>query len=173
MQNSNGKWFIRGEQLVLRLCIVFIGLLLITQALELKEQTRRYFSLVDRLEGQSVALDLPSYNKAPMVFTERPVTGNVNPQRAGQRITISLLGPSPGGEAYISINGENLAELSGEGVTIAVYGGDYLEIDATRVKKPLTAIVHTNGQAVLFPPDGLVVEGRNSKLPIGKIKLRR
>jgi hypothetical protein len=171
---SKDNWMIRSEAILLRLIVICVTTLLISQLLLFKEGTRIYLSKVDKMEGERITATMPLYADAPLQITEETtvIKNYQNLLRKSKVILIQIVKPSEHAAIYVLVNGKRVDDFTKGSSKITVYDGDYLEIDATELDQPVQFIVKIPEKDLLSPLDGLVVEGSKSILPIGKIKFK-
>jgi hypothetical protein len=171
---SKDNWMIHSEAILLRLIVICIATLLISQLLLFKEGTRIYLSKVDKMEGERITATMPLYADAPLQITEETtvIKNYQNLLRKSKVILIQIVKPSEHAAIYVLVNGKRVDDFTKGSSKITVYDGDYLEIDATELDQPVQFIVKIPEKDLLSPLDGLVVEGSKSILPIGKIKFK-
>ncbi|MBC8015260.1 MAG: DUF5359 family protein [Sporomusaceae bacterium] len=174
MRRSEKKRIISVEDVLIRLIVVCITVLLLSQLLLLKEGTRRYLSKVDKMEGEDLSLAAPLYADTPMQITEEKtvVRNYQNLLRSSKVIMIKMISATNNPSIFIMINGKKIDDFSKGDRKITVYDGDYLEIDATAVSLPVQFIIKVPDKEFLSPQDGLVVEGSKKILVVGKIKFK-
>lgn len=144
--------------------------LVLSQALLLKENPRRYLSWVDKIEGDPVSMQTPVAAGSPMIITENlTVVNRPNTSREHKTVIICMLRPAFNREVYILVNGNRSADLSNGDAQISVYEGDYIELDATRLKEQGQFIVKVGEPGVVSPQNGLVCEGKACLIPVGKV----
>lgn len=174
MDKSKDHWIIRSEVILMRLIIICITTLLVSQLLLFKEGTRIYLSKVDKMEGERITATMPLYADAPLQITEETtvVKNYQNLLRKSKVILIHIVKPPEHANIYVIVNGKRVDDFNKGSSKITVYDGDYLEIDTTELDQPVQFIIKIPEKDLLSPLDGLVVEGSKSLLPIGKIKFR-
>lgn len=174
MRRSNKKRIISVEDVLIRLLVVCITVLLLSQLLLLKEGPRRYLSKVDKMEGEDLSLTAPLYADTPMQITEEKtvVKNYQNLLRSSKVIMIKMISTSNHPAIYIMINGKKVDDFSKGDRKITVYDGDYLEIDATAANLTVQFVIKVPDKEFLSPQDGLVVEGSKKILEVGKIKFK-
>lgn len=174
MDKSKDNWMIRSEVILMRLIIICITTLLVSQLLLFKEGTRIYLSKVDKMEGERITATMPLYADAPLQITEEAtvVKNYQNLLRKSKVILIHIVKPPEHANIYVIVNGKRVDNFNKGSSKITVYDGDYLEIDTTELDQPVQFIIKIPEKDLLSPLDGLVVEGSKSLLPIGKIKFR-
>ncbi|MDF2635573.1 MAG: hypothetical protein K0R78_2447 [Pelosinus sp.] len=174
MDKSKSNWMIRSESILLRLIIVCVTALLISQIFLFKEGTRNYLSKVDKMEGERITATMPLYADAPLQITEETavVKNYQNLLRKSRKILIHIVKPPEHANIYVIVNGKRVDDFTKGSSKITVYDGDYLEIDATELELSAQFIIKIPEKDLLSPLDGLVVEGSKSILPIGKIKFK-
>ena len=174
MRRSKKKRMVSVEDVLMRLIVICITVLLLSQLLLLKEGTRRYLSQVDKMEGEDLSLAAPLYADTPLQITEEKtvVKSYQNLLRSSKVITIKMISPPTQSAIFIMINGKKIDDFSKGDRKITVYDGDYLEIDATAVNLPVQFVIKVSDKEFQSPQDGLVVEGVKKALVVGKIKFR-
>jgi len=172
VERSKYKWITHVEEVLVRLIIVFMSTLLLSQLLLLKEGTRIYLSKVDKMEGEDLSFTIPLYADTPLQITDQitVLKSYQNLLRRSKTIEIKNVTRAYCANAFIVINGKKIADLSKGNSQITVYDGDYIEIDVTAVDIPVQFVIKTADKGLLSPQDGLVVEGAKTILAVGKIK---
>lgn len=164
MRKSERIWqnVLRGEIILFRFLFAAVLTLLITQTVLFRDDTRTYFSKVDYLEGQPISVDgepAPAEN----------VINSSQSLRKSKNITIHMIKPQHNENVLVTINGQTAGSFASSYVTIAVYSGDYVEIDATKMPEAGEYIVYTDA-AELSKLNGLLLESKHSIVVLGKIK---
>ncbi|CUH96233.1 putative membrane protein [Propionispora sp. 2/2-37] len=174
MRRSDRRRTISGDTFLLFASIGCVGLLIIVQGLLLGNQTRSYLSLVDRLEGERITHVSPtdSQNRSRSLFSDNPVFSRWT-MRDSALLTIRWVNPFGKEAVFVTVNGQNAGNLNRKGqLECKVYDGDYVEIDASNVKRNAQFVIHITGAQVYSPVDGLILEGKSTVLTIGKIKFK-
>jgi len=175
MRISKDKWILRVDDVLRRLIIICITVLVLSQILLLKEGTRLYLSKVDKMEGEDLTSAMPLYADTPLQITEE-TTVIKNYQkllRKSQVIVIKMINDSNNPNVFIMVNGKKIADFGkGDDSKITVYDGDYVEIDATALSRPVQFVIKVPGNGLLSPQDGLVMEGGKTIIAVGKIKFK-
>jgi len=174
MGKSKGKWIMRIDGILLRLLMVLIPTLLLSQLLLLKEEARPYLSKVDRMEGEDLASTIPLYADIPLQITEETTVlkSYQNLLRRRKTIMIKMITPSTASNAFLIVNGKRVDDFHKGECKLIIYDGDYVEIDARALTKPVQFVVNTSDQGVLFPKNGLILDGVSQSFIIGKIKFK-
>jgi len=176
MRRSKDKWMLRVEEVLMRLLLLFITALLVSQLLLLKEGTRLYLSKVDKMEGEDLTSSMPLYADTPLLITGETsvIKSYENLLRKNQVILIKMIRNSNDPNVLIRINGKKVADFGkSDDSRLTVYDGDYVEIDATALSHPVQFVIKVPDNGLLSPQDGLVVEGAKEMIPIGKIKFKK
>ncbi|WP_371370837.1 hypothetical protein [Sporomusa aerivorans] len=185
MENRNDRfrrrYFNSIDQLLIKLSAAAVILLLVCQVLLLNSDARRYLSLVDKLEGEQItspatmyAADVPLPDPAEAMNTVNKVFAkSMRSLRSGKDITIRMINPPASIDAVVTVNGKAMGNFSKGKVDITLYDGDYIEIDATKIKKPAQFIIDTHKNDMVFPVDGILLEGQNNLIVVGKVIFRR
>ena len=58
-------------------------------------------------------------------------------------------------------------------VELTVYEGDYIEIDAVRIKKTAQFIIDTHKNDLVYPVDGILLENQSNLVVVGKVIFKR
>jgi len=175
MRRSKDKWVIRVEYVLMRLIIICITALVLSQILLLKEGTRLYLSKVDKMEGEDLTVGMPLYANTPLQITEETtaIKNYQNLLRKSEIIVIKMIKYPAHPNAFIMVNGKKVADFSkGDDNKLTVYDGDYVEIDATTMNRPVQFVIKVPENGLLSPQDGLVVEGAKMMIAVGKIKFK-
>lgn len=173
MRRSKDKWTKRVEDALMRLIMFFITALLVSQILLLKEGTRLYLSKVDKMEGENLTMTMPLYADTPLQITEEMTVLKSYQKllRKSEVILIKMIKNSNDPNVFIMVNGKKVTDFSkGTDSKLTVYDGDYVEIDATALSRPIQFVIKVPEKGLLSPQDGLVVEGAKIMIPVGKIK---
>lgn len=182
MENRNDrfrrKYYVTVDQLLIRLATIAVILLLTVQVLLLHAETRKYLSIVDKLEGDRITTPSTMYaanislNEPNRTFSmvDKVIAKSIRSLRPGKDITIRLITPDATGDAVLTINGEIAGDFAAKKLAVTVYDGDYLEIDATKLKgKSAQFIIDTHKSDLLSPLDGILLESRGDIITIGKV----
>ncbi|MBP2625618.1 MAG: hypothetical protein H6Q68_329 [Firmicutes bacterium] len=174
MRRSKDKWIIRVEDVLLRLIIICITTLLLSQLLLLKDGTRQYLSKVDKMEGEDLTSTMPLYADTPLQITEETTVlkNYQNLLRKSEVIVIKMIKNSNNPYVFIMVNGKKVSDFGKGDNKLTVYDGDYIEIDATALSQPVQFIIKVPDNSLLSPQDGLVVEGAKAIIAVGKIKFK-
>lgn len=175
MRRSNDKWITRVENILMRLIIIFITALMLSQILLLKEGTRLYLSKVDKMEGEDLTSAMPLYADTPLQITEETtvIKNYQNLLRRSEVIVIKMITVPNNPNVFIMVNGKKVADFGkGDDSKLTVYDGDYVEIDATALSWPVQFVIKVPDNELLSPQDGLVVEGAKRLIAVGKIKFK-
>lgn len=181
MENRNNsfrrKHFSVIDRLLIQVATCAVILLVLVQALLVNGETRKYLSLVDKLEGEQLPAPTARYaadisrlipNNAETAV-DKVIARSKQVLRSGQDITIRMITPSASMDCLVTINGEIAGNFSRGKLELTVYDGDYLEIDATRLAKPAQFIIDTRKSSLLSPVDGLMLQSHSSIIAVGKI----
>ena len=174
MRRSKKKWITRIDDILMRLIIIFITVLMLSQILLLKEGTRIYLSKVDKMEGEDLTSAMPLYADTPLQITEE-TTVLKNYQkllRHSEIIIIKMIKASDDPTVFVIVNGKKVADFGKGDSKITVYDGDYVEIDATSLNSPVQFIIKVPSNGLISPQDGMVVEGAKMISAVGKIKFK-
>ncbi|SHJ90191.1 hypothetical protein [Propionispora hippei] len=143
-------------------------LLIAVQILLLGQAGRSYLSLVDRLEGEPLA----NQEGSRASVYDSPVLNRLTALRESSLLTVTMLEPASDPQVFVTVNGEPAGHFVEGEVAIKVYDGDYVEINASAVSRPVRFRLATADDKVAVPPNGLVLEGKPSIITVGKIKFR-
>ncbi len=174
VDKSKDRWMIRSEAILLRIIVICVMILVLSQLLLFKEETRSYLSKVDKMEGEKLNTAMPLYADTPLQIKEE-TTAIKNYQsmlRKSKVILLHMVKPSENAKVYVVINGKRVSDFIKGNSKVTVYDGDYLEIDTTELEQPVQFIIKIPEKDLLSPIDGLVVEGSKGILTIGKIKFK-
>ena len=174
MRRSKDKWITHVEGVFMRVIIICITALLISQILLLKEGTRLYLSKVDKMEGEDLTLAMPLYAGTPLQITEETTVlkNYQNLLRRSKTIAIKMIKAADNPTVFVMVNGKKVADFGKGDSKITVYDGDYVEIDATTLSGPVQFVIKVPDNGLSSPQDGLVVEGSKMVFPVGKIKFK-
>lgn len=181
MENRSDKFrrkhFNFIDRLLIRLATIAVVLLVLVQVLHMHGEARKYLSLVDKLEGEQItspstmyAADMPLPDASqPMNTVNKMVAKSLRTLRPGKNITIRMINPPAGVDAIITVNGEVVGNFRKGEVELTVYEGDYIEIDAVRIKQPAQFIINTHSKDLLHPADGIMLENQSNLIVVGKV----
>lgn len=174
MRKALYDYFINADRLFLKLVWLLTILLLLSQALMLKDGARGYISQVDKLEGERISLESPVYVEAPLQISNRSTSaaGLMNSLRENRSIVVRMVKPANSTEVYILVNGKVIDDFHKGQVRLTVYDGDFVEIDATSFSEPVQFVINTIGGKTISPIDGLMLESKGNIVSIGKIKFK-
>lgn len=168
--------FSRWEHIILRLTVCCLILLAATQAMFLFEIPRHFLSQVDRLEGEAVSWQTPLAVEVPLAAGPEapaaPASYRRDRLRSGREIVLRIVQPPADREAYLLVNGRRQGDFAAGELSLTVYDGDYLEIDAGQRTTPVRLIVRQPDGGLDTPVDGSVIEGVGL-IPVGKVNLKR
>jgi hypothetical protein len=175
------RYFATIDRLLIKLSAAAVILLLVCQVLLINSVARKYMSLADRLEGEQItspatmyAADVPLPNPAETMSTvNRVFARSMRTLRPGKDVTIRMINPPADTDAVMTVNGKNVGNFARGKVDITLYDGDYIEIDATKIKTPAQFIIDTHKNEMVFPIDGILLEGQNNLIVVGKVIFKR
>lgn len=168
------RMMIKGETIFIRLALVLLSMLVIVQFFFLKDSTRVYFSYIDRLEGENVNIQMPLYSVKPLYISEmsEAAASPLKSLRESKIVVIRMINPRSTGKIMLTINGQVAGDFTAGDLKIAVFNGDYIEIDASAFPYPAQFIIHIPNTGFVYPEDGMMVEVTGSIIPIGKVKFK-
>lgn len=167
------KCFDRWSQVLVKVAMVCVILLIISQILLLKDGPRRLLSRVDQMEGESISFQMPRYAAMPLNVQDKTVVTNpIKSLREGKSLVIRMIKPEQHSGIFVTINGEKSGDFGRGDVKVTVYDGDYVEIDTTGLADRARFVVNVPSGGLSWPLDGLVIEGSGTNLTIGKIKFK-
>ena len=148
-------------------------ILLVTQVLLFTDTARPYLSRVDRLEGEPVRTDAALYaagafNTADSKVVNKPGSG----VRDYRTILIRMVRPASDARAFVTVNGSRLVDFAHGEAQVSLYEGDYVEIDARHIPEDTRFVLTVKGGSMVTPIDGLVLEGRESIVTVGRIRFK-
>lgn len=165
-----GRW----DAAIRRLAITLAVTLAVTQAVMLLETPRSHLSRVDRLEGEAVTWQTPIVAEVPPAAPPaEPAAYGLARLRPNREITLRLVRPPADRDVYLLVNGSRQGDFASGEISLAVYDGDYLEIDASRRTAPVRLVVRLPEGGLDWPADGTLVEGAGGLIPVGKVKMKR
>lgn len=180
MENRNDRFrrknFIVIDRFIIRLAVIAVSLLIVSQTLLLNAEARKHLSLVDKLEGEQItspttmyAADVPwpDPNRS-MNIVKKVVAKSMRTLRSGKDITIRMITPSASDDVFVTVNGEIAGNFARGKVDFTIYEGDYVEIDAAKLQK-VQFIIDTHKNELVCPVDGIMLEGQNSIISVGKV----
>ena len=170
---NGGQRLWRWEPYLVRLAVVCLFLLVMVQALMLKEGPRLLLSRVDRYEGETISGQIPLYAADPLMVAEKSVvTNRIRSLRESKVLVIRMLKPATVDGAFVVVNGERVGDFRRGDVKVTVYEGDYVEIDVSEVNEQVRFVVNVPSSDLISPIDGIVLEGVRTYLPVGKVKFK-
>lgn len=186
MENRNNRFrrkhFSTIDRLLIRLTTIAVILLVVVQALLLHAETRKYLSLVDKLEGEQLtspptmyAADISQVDPNKIMTTvDNVIAKSIRSLRYGQAITIRMITPAAAGDGLLTINGEVVGNFAKGNLEVTVYNGDYIEIDVTKLTGPAQFIIDTHkNERILLPLDGILLQSQSNVIVVGKVILKR
>lgn len=153
---------------------ISLTLLIICQFFLLKDSVRLYLSKVDQLEGENIAFNLPAYAGEPLQVSDKTETA-ISPFRTlreSKIIVIKPASPTSLPTVYVRINGNISGSFEKGELKIAVYNGDYLEIDATELQDPAVFILKVPSSGLRFPEDGALIQTNKDLTAVGIVKFK-
>lgn len=173
MPRRKNDMFGRWDTLILRLTICCLVLLALSQAALLTETPRRYLSQVDRLEGETVSWQTPLVAAVPPTAPQSaPAAYSLDRLRPGREVILRLVRPPADPDIFVLVNGKRQGDFAAGEVNLAVYDGDYLEVDASRRPTPVRFVVRLPDGGLDSPLDGTVLEGAGGIIAVGKVKVK-
>lgn len=173
MSTSKWNWLLNLDRPIFKLAVAFVIALVIAQMAHINDKARLYISKVDRIEGNNITLDANHQAESPLQIkeTESPA-GYFQSMRESRVLNLRLIKPSKSQDIRVILNGKVVDDFRKGSVRIVVYEGDYIEVDASEYQGLVQAIVNVIGDKLAMPIDGLLVEGNNMIIPIGKVKFK-
>ncbi|MCE5285496.1 MAG: hypothetical protein LLG02_06585 [Pelosinus sp.] len=167
MRKSERIWqnVLRGETFLFRFLFSAVLILLLSQAVLFRDDTRTYFSRVDYLEGQPISAE---EGIAGSDLLEN-VINTKQTLRKSKAITIHMIKPAQSNNVSVTVNGQAAGDFTNGYVTFSVYSGDFVEIDATKMTQTGQYIVNTDANE-LKSINGLLLESKHNIVTLGKIK---
>ena len=162
-KNKDKAW----EKCLIGTVAGFVVLLLVVQILMLNATPRRFLSLVDRLEGESITRQSLLAENQLMLVDQLPVNRPAT-ARVGKSIVIRMVTSKAQPGVYVTVNGQRSGNFAHGEVKLTVYDGDYVEIDASDCPEKLRFVVDVRDKAVRSPVNGLMLESTGGLLPVGK-----
>ncbi len=145
------RWF-KQFSLSLEKCLfygalVFLGLLVISQLLMVREDVAYYLNNVYRLEGEPY----PDTEKLSKDYYSEVFRRNVSGEPEEETYEISLKTVSPDSELQVLVNEEEEGKVGEEAVTVEVTAGDVVEVRG-EVDAPVPATVRVVSSPGLSSP---------------------
>lgn len=164
------KWnhFLKGDNILIRLLVIALTLLIISQLLLFITPTRMYISRVDRLEGENTINEAAPTNEATAL--EKTVIYNLGALRRSEQLTVRMISSHHNEKAGITVNGKLVAVFNDGECNITVYDGDYIEIDGTQLSEAAKFVVRVSGNQLKYPVNGLMFETNGTIAVIGKVQ---
>ncbi len=174
MVKNKELWMKHIDRVLLWLITIFIGVMLISQSLLLKEGTRLYLSKVDKMEGEDLVFSMSLYADMPLLITEETtaVKNYQNLLRRSKMIIVKMMNNSNDSNVAIIINGKKIDDFRNGSCKFTVYDGDYVEIDGTTLKNVTSFLIQVPSDGLLSPQNGLIIDGKKGLFPVGKIKFK-
>lgn len=129
-------------------------------------------SRVDKLEGENISLQEPIYANSQLNQSTTWMAGQFKSLRETKAINIRMIKPTGNSQIYAIVNGKVVDDFRKGSVRLAVYDGDYVEIDTTSYQGTSQFVVNVLGSKVASPMDGLLLDGNSNIVSIGKIKFK-
>ena len=166
------KWnhFIKGDNILIRLLVVVLTLLIISQLFLFMTPTRMYISRVDRLEGENTIHEIAPKNEVTTL--EKTVIYNLGTLRRSEQLTVRMINSTHYKKIGITVNGKLAAVFNDGECNITVYDGDYIEIDGTQLPEAAKFVVRVSGNKLKYPVNGLMFETNGNIAVIGKVQFR-
>ncbi|MEX2355427.1 MAG: hypothetical protein WD535_00190 [Thermaerobacterales bacterium] len=153
------------ERFLLRILILCLLLLLVSQSLLGYDATRLFVSYVDRLEG--VTYD-PA---APALVRDTSGASFMSPAGEDvQTISIALINRPRAPHAFLIINGVAAAEFTDGQIAVEVRPGDRLEIDGGNVAEELIFRVIDTSPGISEPRDGTELTVTSARVSLGVVR---
>lgn len=174
MRKGVYDYFSNADRLFLKLVVFLTIILLVSQAFMLKGTLRNHISQVDKLEGERISLESPTYVEAPLQISDSSASaaGFMHSLRENRSLVVRMVKPANAPEVYILVNGKVIDDFHKGQVRLTVYDGDFVEIDATSLPEPAQFVINTIGGKTNSPINGLMLESKGNIVPIGKIKFK-
>jgi len=163
----------QGDKFLRLVAYSCIAVLIVVQFFFLNDKTRRFFSYIDRLEGENVSSNMPLYPFKPLAISHSSDTPALQSlRRESKVITVRMIQPRQSEIVSITINGQISGDFRTGDTKITVYNGDYLEIDASKLFEKAQFVVSVSNPGIMYPEDGAVFETVQSVVSIGKVKFK-
>lgn len=165
----------KGEALFRFLTLIFLCVLVFVQILFLSKTTRLYLSYTDRLEGESVSINLPLYQVKTLVIDDSSrsvASAPLKSLRESKTMIIRIINPRSSQQIFVTVNGQTAGDFGTGKVKLTVFNGDYIEIDASAFADTAHFIIDIPSAGLLFPEDGMSMEATRTSIPIGKVKFK-
>lgn len=163
-----------GETLFIRAAIAFLFVLVVVQFFFLKDTTRSYLSYIDRLEGESVSIQMPLYSIKPLYISEtsQAAANPLKTLRESKVIIVRMVTPRSSQSVFLTVNGQTAGDFGSGDLKVTVFNGDYLEIDASAFSETAQFVTHIPNAGVAYPEDGMLIEAKGATVTIGKVKFK-
>lgn len=155
--------FNKIERNLIRLAVLCLVLVVISQGLMTSDPIRFYMSWSERLEGQQ----LPAPVIAPQ--SEFPPASKAQVSSPEALLTISHDQEGALDEVEILVNGKARYTFSRTPIKMRLKAGDSVEIDARRCNYPIDFTIVSSSANLAFPAQGDVFTANQSIVMIGKI----
>lgn len=108
---------IKIDGLLIQISILCLIVLVFSQFFLLFDFSRPYFSRLDKLEGDSI-------------LSEQAVSENVPVVKKSAKIRVAMTQPQSNSRVFLTVNGQVAGNFASGDVTIMIFDGDIIEIDA-------------------------------------------
>lgn len=153
----------RMEKHLIRMVVLSLVLVVVTQGLMTAEPMRFYMSWSERMEGQI----LPAPVNAPVA--ESPPATNAKVASPDALVTISVGNDVSLPKAKILVNGKERYTFSRSQVLMRLNAGDTIEIDARSYNLPIDFTIVAGSANLNFPVKEQVFTANQSIVMIGKV----
>ena len=162
-----------GDKILCLVVSTSLIILILCQLMLLKEPSRRYLSLVDRLEGEAISLHLPTGSGRPVTIIDNsPVANPISLPRPTAELTIRMLNPLHQNNVFLTVNGSLAGDFRRGEAKVEVADGDYVEVDARQLGESGQFLVVNAAAKLVLPAVGTIVEGKGCMIPVGRVKLK-
>ncbi|MBP2642908.1 MAG: hypothetical protein H6Q67_795 [Firmicutes bacterium] len=172
MRHSRTNDYDRWERRLIVLLLSCIALLMVIQALMLKDSVRPYLSRVDSMEGVSALSDQSRFAEKGANSEKSLPVAMVKAFRPRKIVTIRIVQPQTAKEVNVTINGTPSGNFTRGEVEVPVYNGDYLEIDTRLLAENTRFVISVPKNDFIFPDNGRILEGKQTIISVGKVRFK-
>ncbi len=163
------------ERWLVKLVVICIVVLVSMQIIMLHAGLRHLFSQIDHVEGQPLFArqaddGTPSWYTA--IESRLTAASLLTNRRKSKSVILRMIKPKSSDKAWVTVNGERVADFRYGETSVMVYEGDYLEIDCDGLNLPTQFVVKVPQQDLETPSDGSVLDGTASVIRVGKVKFK-
>lgn len=156
----------RVEGFLLRLAVLGLLLLVVSQALLGNDSMRALLSYVDQLEGVV-------YDPATPVTGEAPGASFLSPGSIDVlTVSVALVNRPRAPGVLLRVNGVSAADFAEPHITLEVRPGDRLEIDGRALDELLVFRIVDASPALVMPQEGMELRVEGALVPLSEVRER-